>query len=56
MRTAGNQKAGAPFVPEGWSDKYKPALGAYKQLLGCFLSEPSEQGLFTDVYKNPWRE
>ena len=33
VRVAGNQKAGAPFVPEGWAEKYKPALGSYKQPL-----------------------
>ncbi|CAE7568857.1 Cyp40 [Symbiodinium pilosum] len=33
VRIAGSQKAGAPFVPENWSDKYKPALGSYKQFL-----------------------
>lgn len=30
----GVQKAGAPFVPWDWSEKYKPVLGPYKQLLG----------------------
>ena len=30
----GVQKAGAPFVPPDWSEKYKPILGPYKQSLG----------------------
>ena len=30
----GLQKAGAPFVPPEWSEKYKPILGPYKQSLG----------------------
>ncbi|CAE7033800.1 ppiA [Symbiodinium natans] len=50
VRTAGNQKAGAPFVPEGWSDKYKPALGAYKQFLkdhpDKFTLVPDKDGNF----------
>eukprot|EP00438_Fugacium_kawagutii_P024260 Skav223121 [mRNA] locus=scaffold419:817722:822072:- [translate_table: standard] len=29
----GVQKAGAPFVPWDWSEKYKPVLGPYKQFL-----------------------
>lgn len=29
----GVQKAGAPFVPPDWSEKYKPILGPYKQFL-----------------------
>lgn len=29
----GVQKAGAPFVPPEWSEKYKPILGPYKQFL-----------------------
>ena len=31
---AGMQKAGCPFVPADWAEKYKPVLGPYKQQLG----------------------
>ncbi|CAE7570430.1 ppiA [Symbiodinium sp. CCMP2456] len=50
VRVAGNQKAGAPFVPEGWADKYKPALGSYKQFLkenpDKFTLVPDKDGNF----------
>ncbi|CAK9051490.1 unnamed protein product [Durusdinium trenchii] len=35
---AGMQKAGCPFVPADWAEKYKPVLGPYKQ----FLKEHAE--------------
>ncbi|CAE7034817.1 CYP63 [Symbiodinium sp. CCMP2592] len=50
VRVAGNQKAGAPFVPEGWAEKYKPALGSYKQFLkenpDKFALVPEKDGNF----------
>eukprot|EP00434_Breviolum_minutum_P030160 symbB.v1.2.026672.t3/scaffold2684.1/size75764/4 len=42
---SGVQKAGSPFVPADWSEKYKPALGQYKQFL---KDHPEDFVLITD--------
>ncbi|CAJ1451685.1 unnamed protein product [Effrenium voratum] len=44
---SGVQKAGAPFVPPGWSEKYKAALGPYKQ----FLKQHADKFVLLDDQK-----